>query len=130
MVVFAVQDVTKDPPFTRLDLISCRNLMIYFEPELQNRLLPVFHYALNPDGVLFISPSESIGRFTDLFAPVNRKWKFYRTGSSFLPPARNGYSIFPLPQARPAGSWPQHRWGQILSNSPGGSSSRPMHLPR
>ena len=97
MVVFAVQDVTKDPPFTRLDLISCRNLMIYFEPELQNRLLPVFHYALNPDGVLFISPSESIGRFTDLFAPVNRKWKFYRA-RQFIPSARTE-RIFNLPVA-------------------------------
>ena len=86
MVVFAAQDVTKDPPFTRLDLLSCRNLMIYFEPELQNRVIPVFHYALNPDGILFISPSESIGRFTDLFAPVNRKWKFYHA-RQFIPPA-------------------------------------------
>jgi len=79
MVIFAVQDVVKDPPFTRLDLLSCRNLLIYFEPELQNRLIPVFHYALNPGGVLFLSPSESIGRFTDLFSPLSRKWKFYTT---------------------------------------------------
>ena len=96
MVVFAVQDVTRDPPFTRLDLLACRNLMIYFEPELQNRLVPAFHYALNPGGILFLSPSESIGRFTDLFAPVNRKWKFYSArqllssaraaGTSSMPP--------------------------------------------
>ena len=77
MVVFAVQDIIRDPPFTRLDLLSCRNLLIYFEPELQNRLIPAFHYALNSGGVLFLSPSESIGRFTELFAPLNRKWKFY-----------------------------------------------------
>ena len=95
MVVFAVQDVIKDPPFTRLDLLSCRNLLIYFEPELQNRLIPVFHYALNPGGILFLSPSESIGRFTDLFSPVNRKWKFYTPGSS-LSPAVAG-SIYRLP---------------------------------
>jgi two-component system CheB/CheR fusion protein len=94
MVVFAVQDVIKDPPFTRLDLLSCRNLMIYFEPELQNRLIPVFHYALNQGGVLFLSPSESIGKFTDLFTPVDRKWKFYSTRYS-LSPARTvgGYSL-------------------------------------
>ncbi len=78
MVVFAVQNVVKDPPFTKLDLLSCRNLMIYLEPELQNRLIPAFHYALKPGGVLFLSPSEGIGNHTELFTPLNRKWKFYR----------------------------------------------------
>lgn len=77
MVVFAVQNVIKDPPFTKLDLLSCRNLMIYLEPELQNRLIPAFHYALKPGGVLFLSPSEGIGSHTELFVPLNRKWKFY-----------------------------------------------------
>lgn len=51
--------------------------MIYLEPELQNRLIPVFHYALKQDGVLFLSPSESIGNHTEFFTPINRKWKFY-----------------------------------------------------
>ena len=78
MVVFAVQNVIKDPPFTRLDLLSCRNLMIYLEPEVQSRLIPAFHYALKPGGVLFLSPSESIGNYPDLFKPLDRKWKFYR----------------------------------------------------
>ena len=82
MVVFAVQNVIKDPPFTKLDLLSCRNLMIYLEPELQNRLIPAFHYALKPGGVLFLSPSESIGNHTELFTPLNRKWKFYRATPS------------------------------------------------
>jgi two-component system, chemotaxis family, CheB/CheR fusion protein len=82
MVVFAVQNVIKDPPFTKLDLLSCRNLMIYLEPELQGRLIPAFHYALKPDGVLFLSPSESIGNHPELFAAINRKWKFYRAVKS------------------------------------------------
>src|SRR5664279_5128615 len=60
MVVFAVQNVIKDPPFTKLDLVSCRNLMIYLEAELQDRLIPTLHYALKPGGVLFLSPAESI----------------------------------------------------------------------
>lgn len=77
MVVFAVQNVIKEPPFTKLDLLSCRNLMIYLEPELQNRLILLFHYALKPGGILFLSPSESIGNHTELFSPINRKWKFY-----------------------------------------------------
>lgn len=78
MIVFAVQNVIKDPPFTRLDLLCCRNLMIYLGPALQNRLIPTFHYSLKPDGVLFLSPSESIGSYSALFAPLHRKWKFYR----------------------------------------------------
>lgn len=82
MVVFAIQDVIKDPPFTRMDLISCRNLMIYMETALQNRLIPLFHYALKPDGVLFLSPSESIGNHTELFSPIDRKWKFYHAINS------------------------------------------------
>jgi two-component system CheB/CheR fusion protein len=82
MVVFAIQNVIKDPPFTKLDLLSCRNLLIYLEPELQNRLIPAFHYALKPGGVLFLSPSESIGNHTELFSPVSRKWKFYRATPS------------------------------------------------
>ncbi len=79
MVVFAIQNVLKDPPFIKLDLLSCRNLLIYLGSELQNQLIPTFHYALRPGGILFLSPSESIGNHTDLFSPVNRKWKFYRT---------------------------------------------------
>ena len=82
MVVFAVQNVIKDPPFTKLDLLSCRNLMIYLEPELQGRLIPAFHYAMKPGGVLFLSPSETIGSHPDLFAAINRKWKFYRAVKS------------------------------------------------
>jgi len=82
MVVFAIQNVIKDPPFTKLDLLSCRNLMIYLEPELQNRLIPAFHYALKPGGVLLLSPSESIGSHADLFTPVDRKWSFYRAAHS------------------------------------------------
>ncbi len=78
MIVFAVQDVIKDPPFTKLDLLSCRNLLIYLETSMQNRLLTVFHYTLRPGGVLLLSPSESIGKHSHLFAPQNRKSKFYR----------------------------------------------------
>ena len=59
MVVFAIQNVIKDPPFTKLDLLSCRNLMIYLGPELQNRLIPTFHYALKPDGVCFCRPRKA-----------------------------------------------------------------------
>jgi len=82
MVVFAIQNVIKDPPFTKMDLISCRNLLIYLDTELQNRVIPTFHYSLRPGGVLFLSPSEGIGNFTDLFAQVDKKWKIYSIKSS------------------------------------------------
>lgn len=82
MVIFATQNVIKDPPFTRLDLLSCRNLLIYLETELQNRLLPVFHYALKPGGALFLSSSEGIGNYHDLFAPLNKKWRFFTAKAS------------------------------------------------
>ncbi|MBF0461349.1 MAG: PAS domain-containing protein [Magnetococcales bacterium] len=78
-VVFSIQNAIKDPPFTRLDLVCCRNLMIYLEPPLQNRILSTVHYALRPGGVLFLSTSESIGNHHDLFTPLDRKWKFYQT---------------------------------------------------
>jgi two-component system CheB/CheR fusion protein len=77
MVVFAVQDVIKDPPFTKRDILSCRNLMIYLEAELQNRLILAFHYSLRPGGVLVLSPSESLGTHSSLFTPKSRKWKVY-----------------------------------------------------
>ncbi|MDZ4292420.1 MAG: chemotaxis protein CheB [Hydrogenophaga sp.] len=82
MVIFALQSVIKDPPFTRLDVLSCRNLLIYLEPELQDRLMPIFHYALKPGGVLCLSPSESIGGHQDLFETVERKFNLYRAKST------------------------------------------------
>jgi two-component system CheB/CheR fusion protein len=82
MLVFAPQDIIKDPPFTKLDLVCCRNLLIYFDAELQKKLLPLFHYSLKPEGILFLGTSESIGGFTDLFAAVDKKWKIFRRKES------------------------------------------------
>lgn len=77
MVVFARQNFISDPPFSRIDLVSCRNLLIYLQPSLQQKLLPAFHYALRQDGFLFLGASESIGGFTDLFEAVDKKHKIY-----------------------------------------------------
>jgi two-component system CheB/CheR fusion protein len=77
MLIFSKHDITKDPPFSRLDLISCRNLLIYMGSELQKRLIPLFHYALNPHGILFLGTSESVGDFMDLFVPLDRQSKLY-----------------------------------------------------
>ena len=78
LMVFSEQDVIKDPPFSRLGLVSCRNLMIYMNGELQRRLIALFHYALNPGGVLFLGTSETVGDATTLFRAHDRKWKLYR----------------------------------------------------
>jgi two-component system, chemotaxis family, CheB/CheR fusion protein len=77
MVVFARQNLISDPPFSRLDLITCRNLLIYLEPGSQKKLFPMLHYALKPGGFLWLGASESIGAFTDLFEAVDKKHKIY-----------------------------------------------------
>jgi two-component system CheB/CheR fusion protein len=76
-VIFSEQDVIKDPPFSKLDLISCRNLLIYMGGELQRKLVPLFHYALKPGGMLFLGSSETVGDFGDLFETMDRKSKLY-----------------------------------------------------
>jgi two-component system, chemotaxis family, CheB/CheR fusion protein len=77
LLVFSEQNVIKDPPFSKLDLISCRNLMIYMGGNLQKKLIPLFHYALNPGGFLFLGASETIGDFAPLFKTLDRKSKLY-----------------------------------------------------
>ncbi len=77
-IVFAVQNVMSDPPFSNLDLLVCRNLLIYLEAEAQQKLIPLFHYTLKKDGVLFLGASESVGRFIELFETINKKFSMYR----------------------------------------------------
>jgi two-component system CheB/CheR fusion protein len=77
-VIFATQNPIKDPPFSRLDLVCCRNVLIYMNTTLQKKILPLFHYTLNPDGFLFLGTSETIGEFADLFSPVDLKWKIFK----------------------------------------------------
>ena len=78
MIVFSEQDVVRDPPFSRLDLVVCRNLLIYLGPELQWKLIPMFRRSLKPGGVLFLGTSESLGQFHEQFAVVDRKAKLFR----------------------------------------------------
>jgi len=77
-VVFATQNIIMDPPFTKLDILTCRNLLIYLAPELQTKLLPLFHYSLNPGGILFLGSAETLGPVADLFAPKGGKARIYR----------------------------------------------------
>ena len=78
LLVFSEQDVIKDPPFSKLDLISCRNLLIYLDGALQKKLIPLFHYALKPGGMLFLGTSESVGDHLSLFTAVDRPSKLYQ----------------------------------------------------
>ncbi|MBK8479027.1 MAG: PAS domain-containing protein [Opitutaceae bacterium] len=94
MLIFSEQNLIKDPPFSRLDLISCRNLLIYLGGELQKKLMPLFHYALNPGGVLFLGTSETVGEFGDLFPVLDRKTKLFRRKEDFRGAQRAALSRF------------------------------------
>ena len=95
MLVFAVQNIIQDPPFTKVDLLCCRNLLIYLGPEPQKKLLPIFHYSLKPGGILFLGSSETVGQAVDLFAVLDKKWKIYRK----KPSATAGLGALELPVA-------------------------------
>src|SRR5438874_2930597 len=82
---FARQNITADPPFSRLDLISCRNVLIYLSPELHKRCIPQFHYALNPGGYLILGPAESVGLYDELFKLADKKNKIYAKGARTSP---------------------------------------------
>ena len=77
-IVFSQQNVITDAPFSKLDLISCRNLLIYLEPETQQKLIALFQFVLLQDGFLFLGPSESIGRNHDVFETISKKWRVFR----------------------------------------------------
>ena len=108
LLIFSEQDVIKDPPFSKLDLISCRNVLIYLNGDLQQKLIPLFHYALKPGGMLFLGTSESVGGHVDLFAPVDHTSKLYQnitevTGAfrSPLEPRFPPLPVIPPPRAKP-----------------------------
>ncbi len=125
LLVFSEQDVIKDPPFSKLDLISCRNLLIYMGTDLQKRLIPLFHYALKPEGTLFLGTSEGVSEFDDLFTAIDRKAKLYRRKGDlhsqqrlalgrFLPPVTTTDASVGLPAER----------GTAKSSAPGAKSLR------
>ncbi len=84
MVTFATQNLIMDPPFTKLDILICRNLLIYLTADLQKKLLPLFHYSLNPGGILFLGSAEAINAFTGLFAPLHLKSRLFRRRETVL----------------------------------------------
>lgn len=106
-VVFARQNVIGDPPFSRMDLISCRNLLIYLESDLHKKIIPAFHYALKPGGFLFLGASEAVGQFAELFQPADRKQKIFSRKATTTPPLR-------LPPPNDPAMYPS-RGGSFLS---------------
>ena len=112
MIVFSPHSVAKDPPFSRLDLVSCRNLLIYMNPELQDHLVRTFQYALKPGGFLLLGPSEGLARNAGLFNVVDKKHRLFARRSdvsgaaALLPPHRGGASNTvrtAVPQVRGSG---------------------------
>jgi two-component system CheB/CheR fusion protein len=86
-VVFASQNLISDPPFSKLDLVSCRNVLIYLEPDVQRKLLVLFHFALNHGGHLFLGTAEGAGDDADLFVPVSKRWRIYAKVSATRRPS-------------------------------------------
>jgi hypothetical protein len=103
MVTFAPQNLIMDPPFTRLDILSCRNLLIYLTAEVQKKLMRLFHYSLNPGGILFLGSAETVGGGTGLFAPLNARARIFRRTETALTPEPVEFpsSFNALPADRP-----------------------------
>lgn len=95
--IFARHDVTKDPPFSNLDLISCRNLLIYLDQSAQRRVLPVFHYALRPTGLLMLGSAETTGAAPDLFAAVDKQHRIYTRKAASTRPSLDLTTVSPPP---------------------------------
>ncbi|MAQ82427.1 MAG: chemotaxis protein CheB [Maritimibacter sp.] len=107
MIRFSVHSIVRDPPFSSIDLLSCRNLLIYFGDQLQRSAMPIFHYAIKPGGVLFLGPSETVGRFDHAFQAIDQSARVFRRNNS-----------------RP--EYPLHLRGQNSSDS-NGNRLRPKH---
>jgi two-component system CheB/CheR fusion protein len=105
VVVFALHNINKDAPFTKLDLLCCRNLLIYLSNELQRNLLPIFHYALTPGSILFLGPSENLTGFLELFQPLDIKWKISRRSETVATTPR--LVNFPFTMIRTSSPTPQ-----------------------
>jgi two-component system CheB/CheR fusion protein len=121
LLVFAPQNLVSDPPFTKLDLICCRNVFIYLDSDLQNRLVSLFHYSLNPNGILLLGPAEGIGERGDMFSVVDRKWKVYRRRES-ASPGRLAVT-FPIVPARHVAAGPPEGEATMTPEAPIGTRS-------
>lgn len=115
MILFAQHDVTLDPPFTRLDIVSCRNLLIYFDAALQRRLIPLLHFSMRPGGLLLLGSSETVGRVPALFQPLHAPSRLYRRGDNG---GSRGPVVFPAPRRPAARSTTEETSLQPIDASP------------
>ncbi|WP_265278376.1 CheR family methyltransferase [Nostoc sp. KVJ3] len=110
LCVFARQDLGSDPPFPNLDLVSCRNVLIYLDETLQKRILPIFHYSLNPTGFLLLGTSESTGKYSDLFTLIDKKYKIYSKKLTGIRPTisfiTSNYPIVKVDEPKPTNENP------------------------
>ncbi|MGH7111180.1 MAG: chemotaxis protein CheB, partial [Stellaceae bacterium] len=113
MCIFSTHSVTRDPPFSRLDLVSCRNLLIYFQTQLQDQVIPLFHYALRPGGYLYLGLSENMSRFPELFQPIDKRHRIFQRRGLL---ARAAVPLGPF--------LPQDRSSSLV---PGGRIAAPRH---
>ena len=95
MIVFAHQNLIKDAPFSKLDLVCCRNVLIYMDSVLQKKILPLFHYTLNRNGYLFLGTSETVGDLSGRFQVIDAKWKIFQH-KSIVPEGRAAHPVMPL----------------------------------
>lgn len=118
LCIFSPHSVIRDPPFSRIDLVSCRNLLIYFGMDVQSQVIPTFHYALRQDGYLFLGTSENVSQFDDLFTAVDKKHRIFRRRTDVAPNVRlpAHLPVFRTGHAAPAPSRP----------APGGMALRQM----
>ncbi len=117
MLIFSEHNLIRDPPFSRLDLISCRNLLIYLNGDLKKKLIPLFHYALNRDGFLFLGSSESVSEFGNLFSTLERRQKIYQRKDD------------PIGTRSPAGFVPQLTSADVTPRQAIGTPSAGEKLP-
>ena len=117
-IVFAPHNVIKDAPFTRVDLVSCRNMLIYLQPAIQQKVLSLFHFSLNRDGILFLGPSESPGALGRVYEIIDRQWQLYRKHSDVRTPVEPRLTPF-VPAEKPIAPLPplatgRYAIGQLL----------------
>src|SRR5215469_2869777 len=115
MCIFSAHSVIRDPPFSRLDLISCRNLLIYLKPSLQAQIIPLFHYALRPSGYLFLGSSENVSRHSELFVTLDRKGRIFRRRDLVARPPLPLRQF--LPNSRRETAAPQEGQSELLQRS-------------
>jgi two-component system CheB/CheR fusion protein len=117
MIVYAHHDVVRDAPFTRVDLITCRNLLIYLQPAVQQKVLSLFHFGLNRDGLLFLGPSETTSSIGQAFAPVDKTWRVFRKHSDARTTVDRRLAPAPVGEARSPVQPPGRRYSlsQLLA---------------